>query len=86
MCGRSLFVYPINCFGFGVTGWCSMDRSFADRVDLERRSASDLKFYAGQRGFGFKPVDVKALLGKMVSVYQLSKAELVELFVRHGVR
>lgn len=62
-----------------------MSRGFDNRADLERRSASDLRFYAGQRGFGFKPVDVEAVLGKRVGVYKLTKVELVELFLRRGV-
>lgn len=47
----------------------------------ERKSVSDLRFYAGQRGLGIKPAVVEVHLGKRVGVSALNKGELVKLFL-----
>jgi len=48
----------------------------------ERKSVSALRFYAGLRGLGVRPVDVEGYLGKRVGVYQLTKVELVQLHLK----
>jgi hypothetical protein len=50
------------------------------RQKYERKSVADLRFYAA--ALGIHPVDVHHYLMKRVSVYELTKADLIELHMR----